>query len=79
MHGIVAVARAIDRVPHTIRIWEYKNELPEHLRSSRNSRGHRVWTDEQVEGIKRWMAETDRRPARALEEYRASQKKRRKK
>ena len=71
-NGIKVTAEAVGRAPHTLRIWEYQHRLPKHLIPTRDERGHRQWTDKQIEGIKSWIIESDLRPGKALEAYRAS-------
>lgn len=56
----------LDRQPGTIRSWEYDNALPKDLLPHRDERGWRYWTPDQIEGIKRWIRDTDRRPGKAL-------------
>lgn len=63
---ISEVAEALERVPHTIRVWGYNDRLPDHLRPKRNARGWRVWTAEQVEGLKQWLIDEDMRPGKGL-------------
>ena len=53
----------------TLRKWEKDKVLPKQLRSRRGERGWRYWTPEQIEGIKQWMNETDRRPGIGLPHY----------
>jgi len=62
-------AKMLDRQPHTLRTWEYNDMLPDHLMPQRNERGWRYWTPEQIEGIKRWLVESDIRPGRGLRDY----------
>lgn len=59
----------IDRKPATIRAWERDDALPDHLRSSRDERGWRYWTDEKVTQIREWLVDTDRRPGKGLPFY----------
>jgi hypothetical protein len=66
VYRVSEVARMLDRVPHTIRMWEYHDRLPAHLRSSRDERGWRIWTEAQVDGLKRWIVDEDMRPGKAL-------------
>lgn len=68
-YSIGEVAEILGRVPHTIRVWGYSNKLPEHLRPARDDRGWRYWTEEQVEGLKRWIIEEDIRPGKGLRQY----------
>ena len=49
------LAQIVDRSIQTIRVWEYKGELPMHLRAHRDSRGWRYWTPEQVDKIVEWI------------------------
>ena len=60
------VARAINRVPHTIRVWEYHGRLPKHLLPSRDERGRRRWTQTQIDGLKQWIIDEDMRPGKAF-------------
>jgi DNA-binding transcriptional MerR regulator len=65
---ISEVAERVNRVEHTVRLWDLYKKLPEELRPTRNARGWRVWTEEQVEGIKRWLIEADIRPGKSIYE-----------
>lgn len=67
LYSIGEVADILDRVPHTIRIWQYKGILPDELQPQRDERGWRWWTEEQVEGLKRWVVESDLRPGKGLD------------
>lgn len=60
------VADAVGRLPHTIRDWEREGVLPTELRAHRSPRGWRYWTKDQVDGIIKWLKDTDRRPGKAL-------------
>jgi DNA-binding transcriptional MerR regulator len=60
------VAEMIGRNVHTIRVWGYHNRLPDNLKPVRNERGWRVWTEEQVEGIKAWIISADMTPGKAF-------------
>jgi hypothetical protein len=61
------VAAQLDRVPHTIRMWEQRtNFLPKRLIPHRDERGWRYWTPDQVDGIKKWLIDEDIRPGRAF-------------
>jgi len=53
----------------TLRKWEQLGLLPAHLLPHRGDRGWRYWTPEQIEGIKKWIKETDRRPGKGLPNY----------
>lgn len=66
---ISQVAKELGRVPHTLRVWGYDNRLPVHLQPYRNGRGWRVWTREQIEGLKEWIITEDLRPGKGLENY----------
>lgn len=59
---IIDVAHALDRVPHTLRVWEREGRLPEHLMPHRDERGWRYWTEDQVDGMKQWLIDEDIRP-----------------
>ena len=65
-YTIGEVAKEVGRAVHTVRVWEYQNKLPEHLRPQRNARGWRVWNREQIEGIKNWIVEADLTPGKAF-------------
>ncbi len=58
----------------TLRKWEQLDVLPEHLRSQRGIRNWRYWTMDQIEGIKEWMRETDRRSGNALAHWNPTEK-----
>lgn len=64
--SIGEVAQRLDRVPHTVRVWEYSGRLPAHLMPQRDERGWRWWTEAQVEGIKKWLIDEDIRPGKGL-------------
>lgn len=66
LYSIGEVAEELNRVPHTLRIWEYHNRLPENLLPSRDERGWRWWTHEQVEALKEWVITEDMRPGKSL-------------
>ncbi len=66
-YTIHEVAEALGRVPHTVRMWERNNRLPGWLLTRRNARGWRVWTEEQVEGLKQWIIDADMRPGKAFD------------
>jgi hypothetical protein len=59
-------AEMLDRRIGTLRKWESTRALPRHLRSQRGKRNWRYWTPEQIEAIKQWIKDTDRRPGRGL-------------
>ena len=66
LYSIGEAAEALDRVPHTLRIWIYQNRLPEHLLPQRDDRNWRYWTEEQIEGLKQWVVDQDMRPGKGL-------------
>jgi hypothetical protein len=66
---ISEVAKALDRRQNTIRGWERENVLPKALRSHKDDRGWRYWTPEQVEAIKQWIVDEDRRPGKGFSHY----------
>jgi hypothetical protein len=53
----------------TMRKWEQLGILPKHLLPHRGKRGWRYWTPEQIDGIRDWLRETDRRPGKGLPHY----------
>ena len=67
---ISEAAELLDRREHTLRIWEYRAMLPQHLRAHRDEREWRYWTEAQVEEIGRWLVEHDIRPGKGLKGYR---------
>jgi len=66
LYSIGEVADELNRVAHTIRIWEYQGRLPEHLLPLRDERGWRWWSKEQVEQLKEWIIKEDLRPGKGL-------------
>lgn len=62
-------AELLNRRMATLRKWEQLNVLPQHLRSHRGNRGWRYWTPEQIDGIREWLRDTDRRPGKGLPHY----------
>ena len=62
-------AAELDRKVGTLRKWERDGRLPTDLLPERDERERRFWTREQIEGIKRWMRETDLRPGKGLPNY----------
>lgn len=63
------VAELLNRRMATLRKWEQLGILPDHLRPHRGERGWRYWTPEQIEGIRQWLRETDRRAGKGLPHY----------
>lgn len=59
-------AELLDRRIATLRHWDREDILPVDLRPERGTRGWRYWTESQVERIRDWMKDTDRRPGRNL-------------
>lgn len=68
-------AQLLNRRMATLRKWEQLSVLPDHLIPHRGSRGWRYWTPDQVEGIRKWIRETDRRPGKGLPHYNPTDKK----
>lgn len=62
-------AEELNRRMGTLRKWEQMGVLPENLRPSRGDRGWRYWTRPQLEALKDWIRETDRRPGKGLPNY----------
>ena len=62
-------AAAVGRRMSTLRKWEQLDLLPEHLMPHRGHRDWRYWTLDQVEGMREWLRETDRRPGKGLPHY----------
>ena len=69
---IVELADAIHRRPATIRQWDRMNILPESARPSRNDRGWRYWTEDQVPVIQQWISDMELRPGKGLSHYNPS-------
>ncbi len=66
---IPQAAEQLDRRMGTLRKWETEGVLPAHLMPGRGKRGWRYWTADQIDGIRQWIEETDRRPGKNLEHY----------
>lgn len=64
----------LNRRMATLRKWEQLGVLPKHLRPFRGARNWRYWTPEQIEGIKNWIRETDRRSGKALTHWNPTEK-----
>lgn len=62
-------ADLLNRRMATMRKWEQLGLLPQHLLPHRGHRGWRYWTPEQIEGIREWLRDTDRRPGKGLPHY----------
>lgn len=68
-------AELLNRRMGTLRKWESQGLLPEHLRPHRGPRGWRYWTPSQLDGIKKWIKETERIPGKGLPHYNPTEKK----
>lgn len=66
LYSIGEVAEELNRVPHTLRIWEYHNRLPKELLPSRDERGWRWWSEAQLQALKQWVIDEDMRPGKGL-------------
>lgn len=64
-------ADMLHRQPDTLRKWESRGELPKTMlpKREKNGRKRRYWTPAQIEKIKQWMIDTDRRPGKGLPTY----------
>ena len=67
-------AHLLKRRMATLRKWDQLSVLPRHLRPHRGDRGWRYWTPDQVDGIREWIRETDRRPGKGLPHYNPTEK-----
>jgi hypothetical protein len=67
-------AGILNRRMGTLRKWEQLGALPENLRSHRGHSNWRFWTEEQIEGIKEWIRDTDRRSGKGLPHYNPTEK-----
>lgn len=74
---IPEAAELLHRRMGTLRKWERLGVLPDHLMPKRGFGGRqwRYWTPSQIEGIREWIAETDRRPGKGLPHYQPDGKK----
>lgn len=61
-------AEILNRRMDTLRRWERPGVLPKHLKPHREKTGRRwrYWSRQQIEGIKKWLVDTDRRPGKGL-------------
>ena len=73
--GIKQAAVFLDREPGTLRKWERDNVLPGNLLPQRDDQNRRYWSQEQLELIKQWLVDTDRRPGKGLKHYKPSPEK----
>lgn len=62
-------AKILNRRMATLRKWEQLGVLPKHLIPHRGTRGWRYWTPDQIQEIRDWIRETDRRPGKGLPHY----------
>lgn len=62
----------LGREMDTLRKWD--KVLPEQLRPSRGARNVRYWTPDQIEGIKKWIIDTDRRPGKGIPSLKSREK-----
>jgi DNA-binding transcriptional MerR regulator len=67
-------AEMLNRQMGTLRKWEQLGVLPKHLRPFRGQRGWRYWTPEQIDGIRKWLRETQRMPGKGLPHYNPTEK-----
>lgn len=67
-------ADLLNRRMGTIRKWEQMGVLPLHLRAHRGIRGWRYWTRDQIESLKDWIRDTDRRSGKALKNWNPTEK-----
>jgi len=61
---IPEAAELLDRRIGTLRKWEADDVLPANLMPRRGKRRWRYWSQEQIDLIRAWMIDTDRRPGR---------------
>ena len=62
--GITQAAKFLDREPGTLRKWERDKVLPDDLLPKRDDQNRRYWSQEQLDTIKQWLIDTDRRPGK---------------
>jgi hypothetical protein len=73
--GIKEAAAYLDREPGTLRKWERDKVLPDELLPARDDQNRRYWTQGQLDTIKQWLVDTDRRPGKGLKHYKPSPEK----
>lgn len=73
--GITDAAKFLDREPGTLRKWERDGILPDEYLPKRDDQNRRYWSKEQLEAIKQWLVDTDRRPGKGLKHYKPSPEK----
>jgi hypothetical protein len=76
--SISEVCKMLNRRPNTVRGWDREGILPDHLKSTRMDNGWRGWTASQVEGLRQWLLDTDRRPGKGLPNYQPTEEEREK-
>lgn len=62
-------AGELNRRMGTLRKWEQAGILPLDLLPKRGARGWRYWTRPQLEALKAWVRDTDRRSGKGLPHY----------
>jgi hypothetical protein len=67
-------AEKLGRKAHTVRVWIYQDKLPKKLLPKRDERNWRYWTEEQVEGLKRWIVNESIYPGKGLKTVRDKRK-----
>lgn len=72
-YSITEAAEKLDRSPHTLRSWDRNGAMPARLRPKRDSLGHRYWTPELIEQIKKWIEDNHFHPGRGID-YHPTQK-----
>lgn len=73
--GITQAAKFLDREPGTLRKWERDKVLPDELLPKRDDQNRRYWSQEQLDRIKKWLLDTDRRPGKGLKHYKPTPEK----
>lgn len=64
--SISEAAELLDRSPHTLRSWDRKGTIPEHLRPQRDANGNRFWTQTLIDEIKKWITDTGFHPGSGI-------------
>lgn len=67
--SIGQTAEQLNRKPGTIRKWEREGLLPDDCVPTRDSRGRRFFTPDQIDKIRQWIIDTDRRAGKGLPYY----------
>lgn len=65
-YSITEAAEKLDRSPHTLRSWDRNGSMPARLRPKRDEHGHRYWTPELIEAIKKWIDDNHFHPGRGI-------------